>query len=84
MKPALIFAAVALAVFAWMFRYDVVPVRPVGAIKLDRWTGATYFGLRSWERIEDYTPPSGVKSGDDAPSEGPPVVRSWEDTPAKK
>lgn len=48
MKPALILASVAIALFAWMFRYDVsghvglnndAMNRPV---LLDRWTGKTY------------------------------------------
>lgn len=43
MKPTMILAILALLVFAWMFRYEVI----VGGstqliVRLDRWTGSLY------------------------------------------
>ena len=39
-KPALILAAVAVALAAWMFRYDMQADSPANAAYvLDRWTG---------------------------------------------
>ena len=55
MKPALLLATIALLVFTWMFRYDVI----VGGssrmvLKLDRWTGALYILApgKGWERFD--------------------------------
>ena len=73
MKPALILAAVALAVFARMFRFEVVGLGVPMAIKLDRWTGNTsYFYRGQWSRIES----------DTAPAEAPPTVKEWTEKPA--
>ncbi len=57
MKPALILASIAIALFAWMFRYDVsghyqfgeLHARP---IMLDRWTGKAYIYYTVKEEIQ--------------------------------
>jgi hypothetical protein len=47
MKPALLLAAVALVVLAWMFRYEIIIGGPSHGmvLQLDRWTGNLYI----WE-----------------------------------
>jgi len=55
MKPWLILATVALLVFAWMFRYEVVAIGPqrTAVLKLDRWTGRIEWWnekFKEWER----------------------------------
>ena len=55
MKPALILATVALLIFAWMFRYEVIMGGPgLIVLKLDRWTGSLYLlnPEAGWERID--------------------------------
>jgi hypothetical protein len=55
MKSALILATLALLVFAWMFRYDMITVGSSNAlVRLDRWTGNLYeYTGDGWLRADE-------------------------------